>query len=249
MIGALSLVMVVWLGTSVSVSRRSTLTGRSTIGMRKRRPGSRTIDSLVLPRRNTTMRSYCCTTRTDRYRITSTTTRTKPRATRAATSSMWSSSAQGLSAAGTAVMGSREVSGALVDRCLPGGLHQRGQLVEADEADRGLARQVAPVRRPGRPRLAGQVHRAGRVQRRLDDAHGAQGHPVPQLADGALHAPCPDRDDGDQSHEETQRTGSDDEDDRRDLHHRVAGRHRAGVQHRGAEHDAHEPRRRSGAHG
>ena len=65
MIGALSLVIVVWLGTSVSVSRRSTLTGRSTIGIRNRRPGSRTIASFVLPRRNTTIRSYCCTTRTD----------------------------------------------------------------------------------------------------------------------------------------------------------------------------------------
>ena len=36
-----------------------------------------------------------------------------------------------------------------------------------------------------------------------------------------------------------------DEDERRDLHHRVAGRRRAGVQRRGAEHEADEPRRRS----
>ena len=69
MIGALSLVIVVWLGTSMNCSRMSTLTGRSMIGIRNRRPGSRTRPSLVLPSRNTTICSYCWTTRTDRYRI------------------------------------------------------------------------------------------------------------------------------------------------------------------------------------
>ena len=49
LIGALSLVIVVWLGTSMNCSRMSTLTGRSMTGIRKRRPGSRTIDSFVLP--------------------------------------------------------------------------------------------------------------------------------------------------------------------------------------------------------
>ena len=69
MIGALSLVIVVWLGTSMNCSRMSTLTGRSTNGIRNRRPGPRTIPSFVLPSRNTTICSYCCTTRTERYRI------------------------------------------------------------------------------------------------------------------------------------------------------------------------------------
>ena len=45
MIGALSLVIVVWLGTSMNCSRTSTLTGRSMTGTRKRRPGSRTMPS------------------------------------------------------------------------------------------------------------------------------------------------------------------------------------------------------------
>ena len=40
MIGALSLVIVVWLGTSMNCSRRSTLTGRSTIGIRKTEAGA-----------------------------------------------------------------------------------------------------------------------------------------------------------------------------------------------------------------
>ena len=35
LIGALSLVMFVWLGTSMNFSRMSTFTGRSTIGIRK----------------------------------------------------------------------------------------------------------------------------------------------------------------------------------------------------------------------
>ena len=69
MIGALSLVIVVWLGTSMNCSRTSTFTGRSITGMRNRRPGSRTRASFVLPRRKTTIFSYCCTTRTERYRI------------------------------------------------------------------------------------------------------------------------------------------------------------------------------------
>ena len=74
MIGALSLVIVVWLGTSMNCSRMSTLTGRSMIGIRNRRPGPRTRPSFVLPSRKTTICSYCWTTRTDRYRMTSTTT-------------------------------------------------------------------------------------------------------------------------------------------------------------------------------
>ena len=49
MIGALSLVIVVWLGTSMNCSRRSTTTPRSTIGIRKRTPGLRTIASFVRP--------------------------------------------------------------------------------------------------------------------------------------------------------------------------------------------------------
>jgi hypothetical protein len=76
LIGALSLVIVVWLGTSMNCSRMSTFTGRSTIGIRKRRPGSFTSRSSVRPRRKTTIRSYCCTTLTERYRIARTTTRT-----------------------------------------------------------------------------------------------------------------------------------------------------------------------------
>ena len=48
MIGALSFVIVVWLGTSMNCSRRSTLTGRSMIGIRKRRPGPRTMDLVGL---------------------------------------------------------------------------------------------------------------------------------------------------------------------------------------------------------
>ena len=68
MIGALSLVIVVWLGTSMNCSRTSTFTGRSMIGIRKRSPGARTSASFVLPSRKTTIFSYCCTTRTDRYR-------------------------------------------------------------------------------------------------------------------------------------------------------------------------------------
>ena len=91
MIGALSLVIVVWLGTSMNCSRMSTFTGRSTTGMRNLRPGSRTIDSFVLPRRKTTIRSNCCTTRTDRYRMTSTTMATNARVARAIASSMWAS--------------------------------------------------------------------------------------------------------------------------------------------------------------
>ena len=69
MIGALSFVIVVWLGTSMNCSRTSTLTGRSITGMRNRRPGPRTRASFVRPRRKTTIFSYCCTTRTERYRI------------------------------------------------------------------------------------------------------------------------------------------------------------------------------------
>ena len=49
MIGALSLVIVVWLGTSMNCSRMSTLTGRSTIGIRNTSPGPGPSDSLVLP--------------------------------------------------------------------------------------------------------------------------------------------------------------------------------------------------------
>ena len=48
LIGALSLVIVVWLGTSMNCSRRSTFTGRSTIGIRNRRPGPRTRPSFGL---------------------------------------------------------------------------------------------------------------------------------------------------------------------------------------------------------
>ena len=47
--GALSLVMFVWLGISSKSSRTSTLTGRSTTGMRNRRPGSLTSSGRVLP--------------------------------------------------------------------------------------------------------------------------------------------------------------------------------------------------------
>ena len=42
LIGALSLVIVVWLGISMNFSRMSTFTGRSMTGIRKRRPGPRT---------------------------------------------------------------------------------------------------------------------------------------------------------------------------------------------------------------
>src|SRR3972149_2907197 len=49
LIGALSLVIVVWLGTSMNCSRRSARTGRSTIGMRKMSPGPRTRLSSVRP--------------------------------------------------------------------------------------------------------------------------------------------------------------------------------------------------------
>ena len=88
LIGALSLVIVVWLGTSMNCSRMSTFTGRSMIGIRNRRPGPRTRPSFVLPSRKTTICSYCCTTRTDRYRMMSTTIRTNARVASATTSSM-----------------------------------------------------------------------------------------------------------------------------------------------------------------
>ncbi len=66
LIGALSLVIVVWLGTSMNCSWMFTLTGRSINGMRNRRPGSRTSPSFVLPSLKTTMFSYCWTTLIDR---------------------------------------------------------------------------------------------------------------------------------------------------------------------------------------
>ena len=71
LIGALSLVIVVWLGTSMNFSRMSTFAGRSMTGIRKRSPGSRTRLGPVRPRRKMTIRSYCCTTRIDRYSATS----------------------------------------------------------------------------------------------------------------------------------------------------------------------------------
>ena len=74
LIGALSLVIVVCDGTSMNFSRMSILKGRSMIGIRKRRPGSRTRLGPVRPSRKMTMRSYCWTTRTERYSATSSTT-------------------------------------------------------------------------------------------------------------------------------------------------------------------------------
>src|SRR3990170_6339076 len=60
LIGALSLVMQVWLGISRKASRRSTHTGRSMSGIRNTRPGPlRPIDR---PKRKTTRRWYSRTT-------------------------------------------------------------------------------------------------------------------------------------------------------------------------------------------
>ncbi len=58
LMGALSLVMVVCEGTSMNCSRRSTFTGRSTMGIRNMSPGPMTIRSDVRPKRKTTMRMY-----------------------------------------------------------------------------------------------------------------------------------------------------------------------------------------------
>ena len=234
--------MVVWLGTSVRVSRRSTFTGRSTTGIRNRSPGSRTIASLVLPSRKTTMRSYCCTIRTDRYRITNTTTRMNPSATSAAMSSMGSSGAQGRSAAGAADGGWDTVDAS--SRAGAGPVSSTSAVSPSKPTRRtGVSRgSVRLVGRPGGPRLAGEVHRSGGRQRRLDHAEAADRHPVATAGRPGLHAPCPDGDQGDQTHEHGQRGGRDDENGRRDLHHRVARRCRARVEGRGAQHDAHEPR-------
>ena len=49
LIGALSLVMLVWLGTSMNCSRRSTRTPRCTIGTTKTQPGPLTSFGLVRP--------------------------------------------------------------------------------------------------------------------------------------------------------------------------------------------------------
>src|SRR3972149_2208238 len=60
LIGAVSLVMQVWLGISRKASRRSTHTGRSMSGIRNTRPGPlRPIDR---PKRKTTRRWYSRTT-------------------------------------------------------------------------------------------------------------------------------------------------------------------------------------------
>ncbi len=73
LIGALSLVIVVCDGTSMNCSRRSTPTGRSTSGIRNTSPGPLTRRSFVRPNRNTTSRAYSLTTRTVRYRSSSST--------------------------------------------------------------------------------------------------------------------------------------------------------------------------------
>ena len=70
LIVTLSLVIVVWLGTSMNCSRRLTLRGRSTTGMRNTRPGPLTSDSSVLPSRKTTSWSSRFTTRIDSHRMT-----------------------------------------------------------------------------------------------------------------------------------------------------------------------------------
>src|SRR5207248_8246222 len=65
LIGALSLVIVVWLGTSMNCSRRSVRRGRSTHGRRKTSPGPFTRSGPVRPKRKMTSRSYSFTTRMD----------------------------------------------------------------------------------------------------------------------------------------------------------------------------------------
>ena len=61
LIGALSLVMLVWLGTSMNCSRRSTLIPRWTIGTTSTQPGPLTSSGLVRPSVNTRIRSYWLT--------------------------------------------------------------------------------------------------------------------------------------------------------------------------------------------
>src|SRR3954453_3351659 len=74
LIGALSLVIVVWLGTSMNCSRRSVRTGRSMNGRRNTSPGPLTRLGPVRPKRKMTSRAYSFTIRTDcTARMTSTT--------------------------------------------------------------------------------------------------------------------------------------------------------------------------------
>src|SRR6186713_2259944 len=64
LIGALSLVMPVWLGTSMNCSRRSTLMPRWAIGTTNTQPGPLTSFGLVRPRVKMRIRSYWLTIRT-----------------------------------------------------------------------------------------------------------------------------------------------------------------------------------------
>src|SRR6516164_1088549 len=73
-IGTLSRVMTSWRVTSIVTTRRSILTMRSTIGMRKMSPGPFVPSNL--PRRKMTPRSYSRRTRTAWGRIISTSTNT-----------------------------------------------------------------------------------------------------------------------------------------------------------------------------
>src|SRR5215203_522509 len=169
LMGALSLVIVVWLGTSMNCSRMSTLTGRSTSGMRNRRPGSRTIASFVLPSLNTTIRSYCCTTRTDRYRTMRMTTPTNARAASAAAISMSSP------VSGAGVRRRRRRAEAWFGHRL-GWLHDRGESVETDEADARIALEAPLVARARRPRFTAEQHGSRGLERGLDDPRRAGRH-------------------------------------------------------------------------
>src|SRR5918993_3052702 len=203
LIGALSLVIVVWLGTSMNCSRMSTLTGRSTSGIRNRSPGSRTIASLVLPSRNTTIRSYCCTTRTDRYRTMRMTTATKARAASAAAISMSSP------VSGAGVRRRRRRPKAWFGQWL-GRLDDRGQAIEADELDAGVAREPLFVSRSRRPCLATELHGSGGLERRLDDPRRAgrqrstdrpRRRPDPAAQEHAASRECHQGEDGEEFHE------------------------------------------------
>ena len=184
MIGALSLVIVVWLGTSMNCSRMSTLTGRSTIGMRNRRPGSRTIDSFVLPEPEDDHPLVLLhdpdrqvqddeqddgderegRERGDDLHELSSVRRRCPPATPA--DEGWVR--------------------CRLDR--PDRLDDRGQPVEADEPDVGIALEMAGVGRTRRPWLTAEQHGPGGLERGLDDPRGARRH---GRADRARRRPDP----------------------------------------------------------
>src|SRR6476659_5792815 len=157
LIGALSLVMPVWLGTSMNRSRRSTRMPRWAIGTTNTQPGPLTSFGLVRPRVKIRSRSYWLTIRTAAKNRSSRTRPRKTTATATATSSI------------DALLSFRRRAGRhwFDDECQP---------ILADDAHVGPVRDGASVGGLRSPFLADDAHDPRRCEVRRGDATGPDRH-------------------------------------------------------------------------